>query len=208
MEYPKIQTLFKRSDLTHKVMDGFYSMPEFDYLRDCQWEFTEKIDGTNIRVEWAPETGSVTFGGRSDNAQIPVFLLLKLQELFPVSKFLEAELKDPLCLYGEGYGARIQKGGGNYISSGGVDFILFDVYIGGFWLTRVSVEDIAQRLGIKVVPLVGYGNLDDAVKLIRDTKLQSTFGPFLAEGIVAKPIIRLCTARGDRIITKLKHKDF
>ena len=51
-EYHKIQTVFKRDPSTnHKtlLMDD-YSLPEFEYLKNNHWIFTEKIDGTNIRV--------------------------------------------------------------------------------------------------------------------------------------------------------------
>jgi len=50
-EYPKIQSIFKRDELTHKFLSEF-SLPEFEYLQLNIWEFTEKIDGTNIRIIW------------------------------------------------------------------------------------------------------------------------------------------------------------
>ena len=122
-EYHKIQTVYKRDpDNKFKtLLDGQFSMPEFEYLKDNEWVFTEKIDGTNIRVMF--DDGKVTFGGKTDNAQIPAFLYQKLQELFPVDR-LRCVFEDSCCLYGEGYGARIQKGGGKYIPEG-VSFILF-----------------------------------------------------------------------------------
>jgi hypothetical protein len=36
----------------------------------------------------------------------------------------------------------------------------------------------------------------------------STWGDFNAEGIVARPICELKSRNGERIITKLKHRDF
>ena len=150
---------------------------------------------------------SINIGGRTDNAQIPTFLYQKLGELFNDTKmastFLDA---DDVMLCGEGYGAKIQKGGGNYISDG-VDFILFDVLIGDWWLRRKDVEGIAGTLGIKTVPVLGMGKLDDAVMGIK-TGITSTFGDFMAEGIVLRPTTELKTRSGHRIITKLKHRDF
>ena len=48
-EYHKIQTVFKRDPETNHrtLLEGQYSMPEFEYLANNQWVFTEKIDGTN-----------------------------------------------------------------------------------------------------------------------------------------------------------------
>lgn len=43
-EYHKIQTVFKRDMATkHKtLLIGDYSLPEFEYLKDNTWVFTEK----------------------------------------------------------------------------------------------------------------------------------------------------------------------
>ena len=154
----------------------------------------------------------VIFGGRSDDAQLPTPLLLRLQELFvrfePRQIFVETFGIEEIdvVLYGEGYGARIQKGGGNYIPNG-VDFVLFDVAINGLYLERENVEDIAQKFGIKVVPIIGHGTLDEAIEMTRKG-FKSQWGDFLAEGIVARPRIELLSRRRERIITKVKHKDF
>ena len=49
-EYQKIQTLFKRDEKNIIIPDQF-TYPEFEVLKDLKWECTEKIDGTNIRIE-------------------------------------------------------------------------------------------------------------------------------------------------------------
>jgi len=202
-EYHKIQSIFKRDEKTHKFIEGKYSLPEFEYLKDNKWVMTEKIDGTNIRVMWDGE--QLRYGGRTDNAQMPTFLLTKLQDLFGEFDWA-TQFPDGVTLYGEGYGARIQKGGGNYIPDG-VDFILFDVKVGDWWLKCEDVEAIAQTLGIQVVPIIATGTIDYAISLIK-TGVQSTFGGFLAEGLVLKPEIELFSRNGHRVITKIKHKDF
>lgn len=38
--------------------------------------------------------------------------------------------------------------------------------------------------------------------------IKSQWGDFIAEGIVARPATELLTRNGERIITKIKHKDF
>ena len=198
-----------------KIMEDTFSEPEFEYLKDNIWVFTEKVDGTNIRTMWNGK--DVIFGGKTDNAQIPTFLFQKLQEIFGgennkqifINSFNEnnnqsEEIK--VCLYGEGYGAKIQKGGGNYISNG-VDFVLIDVKIGDWWLKRDGIEEIAKKFNLKVVPIIGEGTLKDMIEMTK-IGLKSKWGNFMAEGIVAKPLIELKTRSGKRIITKIKHKDF
>lgn len=207
-KYPKIETLLNRDMQTFGVIDGAWRLPEFEYLRDNVWVFTEKIDGTNIRVGWQPkENGEyeLRFGGRTDNAQIPTFLLNHLQDLF--SEFdWGADFPDGVVLYGEGYGAKIQKGGGNYISNG-VDFALFDVKIGEWWLRRDDVEGVASKLGIKCVPIVDEGILREAIRVVQNG-LGSTYGDFPMEGLVVKPAVDLYARSGRRLVGKIKREDF
>ena len=213
-EYHKIQTVYKRDEKTKRIIEDDYSMPEFEYLKDCPWVFTEKVDGTNIRVMWNSDLKGVAFGGKTDQASIPVFLLYKLQELFEgtvkrqifEAVFPKEDKPLEVCLYGEGYGFKIQAAGKSYIPDGH-DFVLFDVKIGDTWLERENVVDIGEKFGIKVVPIIGEGTLDEAIKMTQDG-FNSLWGDFTAEGIVARPKTELKTRRGERIITKIKYRDF
>ena len=138
-EYEKIETIFKRDLDTKKIIEGQYRNKTIEYLKDCIWEFSEKVDGTNIRVVW--DGHKVMFYGRTDKAQIPSFLLTKLQELFGGNTneeiFEQLFGASQVVLYGEGYGAKIQNGGG-YRDD--VSFILFDIEINGIYLERESVR--------------------------------------------------------------------
>lgn len=207
-EYHKIQTIFKRDSKTKKIIIGDYSMMEFEFLKDNLWEFSEKVDGTNIRIMW--DGSNVIFGSKTDDAQIPAALLYKLQDLFGGTAkkelFKEIFAEKEVCLYGEGYGLKIQESGKLYIPDG-VDFVLFDVTIDEWWLERKNIEDIAQKFEIKIVPIAGEGTLDDAVEIVKQG-FKSQWGDFMAEGIVAKPKVELKNRRGERIITKIKHRDF
>jgi hypothetical protein len=119
----------------------------------------------------------------------------------------------PITLYGEGYGARIQKGGGNYRE--GVSFRLFDVLVDGrWWLDWENVCDVAVRLGIKVVPEIGKATGDAIAMMVRngfgsivamDDGGDATLG---AEGIVARTDPYLFDKRGRPLRFKLKTKDF
>jgi ATP-dependent RNA circularization protein (DNA/RNA ligase family) len=205
-EYHKIDTVFKRDPDTKfkTLVIGDYSREEFGYLAGNDWVFTEKVDGTNIRV--IVHDDAVSFGGKTDNAQLPAFLVRRLEELFmPQLAVLVETFPDGGCLYGEGYGAKIQKGGANYRAD--QDFVLFDVKVGEWWLQRETVQDIGAKFGINVVPIIGCGALKEMVAMVQ-CGFNSTWGEFVAEGVVARPAVELKGRDGKRIITKLKHRDF
>jgi hypothetical protein len=204
--YHKIHNVYSRDDKTKRVSIGAWSLPEFAYLQDAQWVFTEKVDGTNVRVMWDGE--SVRFGGKTDNASMPIPLLDRLHVLFPATAFADyyddGSPAPAMCLYGEGYGGKIQAGG-KYNPE--PDFVLFDVKVGQWWLSRENVDGVATNLAIRSVPVVRVGTLHDGMALIREG-LYSTWGPFFAEGVVGKPQVELLTRAGSRIAVKIKHRDF
>lgn len=213
-EFCKVQTVFKR-DPENKyktLLHGQFSLPEFEYLADNEWVFTEKVDGTNIRVYYSDsgpglevDVPHVAIRGRTDKADTPKPLTRSLLGWFDPDDLFEVFGTSKVCFYGEGYGPKIQKGGGRYADE--QSFVLFDVMINGWWLTRESVEEIAAQFGLKVVPETGRGTLFDMVERAKKG-FESEWGPFPAEGIVARPAVELQTRAGHRVITKIKHKDF
>lgn len=204
-KYSKINTLWMR-DEKGKIMEGQYSRPEFQYLWKNDWEFHEKVDGTNIRVIW--DGGKVEFRGKSDEASIPPFLLKRLEERFPLQKFLDRK-HFPCILFGEGYGQKIQNGG-EYLPNDH-DFILFDIV--GFkdflYKPSLDVNLICDDLGIVRVPQVFIGPLEKAVEMVRKGfPSLINGGARMAEGLVGRPMTPLYGHDGERIIVKLKHRDF
>ena len=207
IEYNKIETLWERDmDGSKKLIEGRFRNPTVEYLKDNTWVFTEKVDGTNIRVHWNGH--KVIFGGRTEDAQIPSHLLNKLIEMFGSDeaeqifeqKFGEMEV----ILFGEGYGPKIQKGG-SYRPD--VSFILFDVLIGGNYQPRESVEDIARAFGIDIVPIILEGTIQDGVDFVKSNP-KSTMGTAMMEGLVGRPKIEMRDRCGKRVIVKIKVKDF
>ena len=76
--YEKIETLYQRDiEGTKKLMPGVYRNPTMEFLKDNTWLWTEKVDGTNIRVYWDGHT--VSFGGRTERASIPAPLVNRLK---------------------------------------------------------------------------------------------------------------------------------
>lgn len=210
IEYHKIQSVFLRDPANrHKTfLLGQYSLPVFEYLAGNQWVWTEKIDGTNVRVRW--DGTDVEFGGRTNDAQMPVFLMQRLQQIFTPAALARVfpDIKDgvQVILFGEGYGAKIQKTGGLY-KPDGCDFILFDVMVNGLYLERHNVDDIAVQLQIESVPELGRGTLLEAIERVKED-FPSMIGKAQAEGMVLRPVVELTDRLGHRVITKVKHRDF
>jgi hypothetical protein len=203
-KYHKIENIFNRDEKTHKLIKNDWKNETFKYLRHNKWIFTEKVDGTNIRVIY--QNGEVEFRGKSDNADIPKMLIEKLKELFPSEKLKKVFGESNICLYGEGYGFKIHKGGGYLKDSNG--FALFDVHKGDHFLCHEDMKMVADSLSIKICPTSFIGSLLDAVIFCRkgfNSKIAES--NILSEGLVGKPAAGLLGPKGGRIIVKIKHKD-
>jgi len=215
-EYPKIQTLFERNPETFVVDHSKLKHPVFGTI--SEWDVTEKVDGTNIRVmfdpmivaEDSPYTSPgpiVSFNGRTDNAQIPGDLVQYLIKTFTPKLFTCFDT--PVVLYGEGYGAGIQKVGKQYHLD--KSFILFDILIDNqWWLNDSQMRAVAANLGIQAVPYLGRWTLPEIINNVQAGFLStcSANPTLLAEGIVARPVETLFDKRHERVILKLKTKDF
>ena len=224
LEYPKINSLWKREGWYFE--EGKKNSPEYqkgrqsfiigDYARQefgniKQWDVEEKIDGTNIRIFY--QDGKVRFGGRTKDAQIPCHLLDYLQSNFGdwnLSRTFTCECNEKypdVILFGEGYGPKIQKGGGNYREDAG--FILFDVFIDGWWLKRDSVQNIADVLGIPVAPRLGLMTEKEIVEFIKKQPLsQCSLKEQVMEGVVCRSDPIMLDRKGSPIMFKLKCKEF
>jgi ATP-dependent RNA circularization protein (DNA/RNA ligase family) len=210
MEYPKINSLWKREgwyfeekkkkgglnipQLAHRqsFIIGDYACPEFGLIK--KWLVHEKIDGTNIRIRFQKNffshtqsagTHYVTIKGRATDSQIPPHLLEYLQREFNNEKlFKQFEFANEVILFGEGFGPKIQCGEG-YQSFPG--FILFDVYIDGWWLNDHSVREIADKLGIPQVPKIGIMSEEEIVEFVKSKPasfLNAKYG--VMEGVVCR----------------------
>ena len=202
MEYPKIETLYERDMETFKVDQSRLKNRTYSLLKTWQW--TEKIDGTNIRCIW--QAGKLTFGGKTDNAQVHAGLINWLCENVSAAKLTEVFPDAPAILYGEGYGAGIQKGG-EYSPT--KKFILYDVLVDAkWWLNWENTCDVAAKLNLEVVPYLGSMTLEQATEMVRVGFASRLGSATPAEGVVGRPAETLFDKRGHRLIVKLKTKDF
>lgn len=207
VEYNKIDTVFNRDTYgTKRLIVDSWRNEAVEYLKDSRWQFTEKFDGTNIRVIW--DGHSISFAGRTDKAIIPQHLLEYLNKTFStqeVEQLFEQVYGDKqVILFGEGYGYKIQNGG-SYRND--VSFILFDVMIGENYQERQWVQETAVMLGIDVVPIVLEGTIEEAIEFVKKHP-KSTVGTAFMEGVVGRPAVELRDRTGKRIIVKIKYSDF
>jgi hypothetical protein len=219
IRYPKITTLYSRDSETFGVIPGEFRKEEFRLVRT--WLVTEKIDGTNIRVILHPN-GDIDLRGRTERSEIPNSLTGKFLTTFTEDVMYGTFNKNPdtglyptIVLFMEGYGERIQKGGGNYRK--GVSFRIFDIWIDGWWLQYQSVVSIAKSLDVNMAPYIttitdwlptDRGELEDVAGYSIVAKEDKAHVGVVPEGIVARTDPILCDRRGHRIMWKLKFRDF
>lgn len=253
-EYPSTNNLYTRDPETHKLILGEIKVPEHAAIGS--WLVTEKVDGTNIRVllrldgfQDTPDGSNavrkmqVEVRGRSDRANVPGDLEAKiLQEINARWQQVFAWLQDltmdddtiQVCIYGEGYGAGIQKVGKQYRADD-KSLRIFDVTTNrvGFngdvaiesgplwWRNWETVENAATALGLPTVPKLMDGAPTDVItefvasnpsSLVawydggEGTWYDPEVGPTM-EGVVARTDPYLYDWQGHRILFKLKGAD-
>lgn len=206
-KYASIINVYPREPGSNRILDDQFSDPLLSYLYDAVWEATEKLDGTNVRLI-VNDAGGFEVRGRTDAAQLPPALLdhCRFLEAAVRSVFEEAR---SVCLYGEGVGPKIQKGGERYGDR--QHFWLYDIKVGPQWLSRDQVAEIAADIGIPVVPYVGQMSLGTAIHRWRDPDTEpprSLIFDGVPEGWVLRPLGDLQDRRGNPIRVKIKERDF
>lgn len=217
--YGKTPGPFKRSPKSNKIIFGEWSDPILEYLQDANFIFTEKLDGTNMRLIYHPEHTTTTDGfdsihhparlelrGRSDAAAVHPRLREWVEGL-DIEPFVKAFSDNQVCIYGEGVGDGIQNGGPQY---GHTHFRAFGIKGSRGWLShQVTREILTHGLNLDQVPWVTIKTLNQGIKIIQ-AGLASQFGDgkFMAEGMVGLPLVLIYTPNQERIIVKIKHRDF
>lgn len=217
MKYHKINSLYMRNE-RGKIIEGSFVNETFEelYNSNYRFEYTEKVDGTNIRViitKAKEDSGFyIELAGRTDNAVIPDHLLTKLDSIFndvDWNKIFDWERCSEVILYGEGFGHGIQGCGDKY-NKEDVDFVLFDLMINGTFMNSDWVTNIAVILGVHRAEVLGVASLKEIEEFVKSkpcSKLAKTPN-FPMEGVVCRPVGDLKDRLGNRIIIKIKHKDY
>jgi hypothetical protein len=142
---------------------------------------------------------------------MPTTLLTHLQHTFTREK-LQKQFPDArkVILFGEGYGPKIQACGSRYRKD--VSFILFDVWIDGWWLEKESVLEIANALNIEhTIFATNLMTTEQVVEFVK-SKPKSYIAEdreLVMEGIIARSVpLMLFRNHKTPIMFKLKVRDF
>ena len=224
MKYPKMDTLWKRND-KGKILVGEYSKEEFNMIKN--WYVTEKIDGTNIRIDITFDKyyniykgisehsviKQLLFKGRTDKSEIPQHLLQYLKDTFTNDLLLRGfKYKDAypndVIIYGEGYGNKINNGQNKYRKD--VSLICFDIWVDGIWLNPEQIKIICNKMNIDYVPELECNLEEEIIKLVKSGYI-SKIGldkNIQAEGVVVKTNPILLFRDGTPLKWKLKTRDY
>ena len=208
-KYPKISTLFP----FNKEIKKFDSTKGFanenvGFLVHHTWLWSEKIDGTNVRIHW--DGYNLSYKGRKDNSEFSAeqdeFLAVEIANM-DLGQLIEQTFGEKeVYIFGELHGKNIQKAGPLY--SDQYQFRVFDMKVNGIWINRlVKLEEIANGiLGLEVAPLILVGTIDDAIRHVK-VNTKSTFSDAPLEGLVGVPMGGLLDNQGRRIAVKVKKRD-
>ena len=209
-EYQKIDTLYKFDNATKTYTDEFYS-PYVEYLRNNKWLSSEKVDGTNVSVQF--DGHRVEFHGRTERSDLPKEVLAILTEKFAGS---EVEFEQLFCgkqaiLFMECYGGKIQGG----VYGGKERLIGFDIMVNGQYLDKRCIGEIFAKFGVDCVEFKEIENLDEAINEVKSWAENTQAGiskycekgTTVKEGLVCVPAVRIHDHQGKRIIVKIKVKD-
>ena len=218
-EYHKIQSLYKRNS-DGRFIDAAYSTDILALLTETSVPFrwTEKVDGTNIRIQLFPN-GSFKVGGRTNNAQIPATLLQHLYsdlDLTERQREYNVVQDGPIVIYGEGFGGSIQNMGEIYGPE--PQFIVYDIWVqdetnrlGGYWLYPNEVKGITNAFDLPTTHCYGIGPINEAEYMVKHADYESaltTDKSLPPEGVVGTPVTQLYDRRGQRVIVKMKGRDY
>ncbi len=212
-KYEKFNSPFKKDDNFINTMELSQILPVGIWIK------TEKIDGTNIRIILTKpdEEGNreIHIASRKfilnqeDKSSKIYFDCIKEVNLHKIKEYFK-EVNSTVTIYGEGYGAGVQKGG---IYSKQKNFRVFDIRIGLAYQDFKYVEKVCIDNQLNLIPILGqveeitYKECLTSLNKFKDTLLKGGDGG-KPEGIVYKFNPVLLNKYKERLIFKVKFKDY
>lgn len=184
--------------------DGMYRDPMVAFLANNSWEIRRKIDGENIRIRWDGEqalwngkTNNFVCSGDFHNYMNGTFLEEIFEEEFGRDK--------EVIIFGEKMGPKTQ---GNELKLDEDEVIIYDVCIDGYWLDKWAVKNIADYFKIRTCyDLMGPDVQHEwRLPMIINAVAHGQFEDW--EGIVAVPKVECRDQKRNRVIVKVKNKDY
>ena len=206
--YKRVPDIFTYSK--GKVEEGQYASEAVRFTKDLPWVCTEKIDGMTVCIEW--DGNQASFSRNHIGKRLPKHLLEMLHDKFSTSRAEERfKFNFPLgkvVFYAVAYGGDIGDTAEKY--GPGLTYSLIDVYMPARnqWLNRTAVETVGARFGVRVVPKILHEPLEMAVIKMKEHPVSKINMNTPMEGLVCHPFVELRDCYGERIIVKLKAKDF
>ncbi len=189
------------------------------YFPKGRWIKTEKVDGTNIRIILTKqdEEGNreIFVGSRKlileekDKGSQTYFHCIKDVNLHKIKEYFK-DVNSTVIIYGEGYGAGVQKGG---IYSKEKNYRVFDIRIGEAYQDFEFVKKVCIDNQLNLIPVmteveeITYEECLNSLENFTHTLLNEGDGG-QPEGFVYKFEPVLLNKYGERLIFKVKHKDF
>lgn len=207
--FQKIYAPFGRKNLNDRLVDtSIYSRNwvETFYVNNIPMLASEKIDGTSVGLKWDGER--ISFVGHTEKSQFAPHYLEYLNNRFGTKEFescIEEIFEDkPVTLYGEG----ISKDYNVHYGYPDGEFIFYDVQLAnGKFMNRKALGDIAEKLGLKM-PYTECFTIQQAIDFVKQRPMSKLDPSVRMEGLVLRPLIELYTNNDERIICKVKVKDF
>lgn len=180
-----------------------FRLEEVFYLKDNIWIGSRKCDGTNCRVLF--DGNEVFYNGKTNKANFSNDQKEYIEETFKEEIFEEyfrKEGKSPrVVIFGELVGPKIQNGDNHSFKE--LEFIVFDVLINNVFLDVENIKQIAKYFNLRSSYdlLTIKGNLYQLQEIVKDKD-------FKYEGLVVKPLVELYTKNKNRLILKIKKRDY
>ena len=166
-------------------------------------KFTPKMNDKNQIQYFYPEVMNISEGSLPINGDT-------VENVESAGDYMVTLEEVPVYIYGEFFGKKIQAGG-NYDKDKN-RFSIFDICAQGWWIPIEMLNEYAEKFGLDVAPYIGQMSIEEAEKMVMKgfkTTVPNVSNPdYLAEGIVARPVVPIKDPRGRRIIVKIKTCDY
>jgi len=182
---------------------------DYKILSICKTVYAmEKIHGTSSKVGYKEDRLWWFSGGCTHERFVELFDHEDLLERF---RSFGHGVDCPITIYGEAYGAKIQKMRTTYGNQ--LRFVAFEAKVDQAWLAVPNAADVARKLGLDFVPYVKVPCTLAALDWARDAEskqaIKNGMGPGLKrEGVVIRPLEELRLSNGDRLMAKHKADAF
>lgn len=187
-------------------IDNLYRNQDILLFRECY--AMEKVHGTSAHISFKKErTSQLHFssGGEKHERFVGLFDTVKLAADLAALPYSE------IVIFGEAYGGKQQ--GMKEVYGPELRFIVFDVKTDDQWLIVPTMTQVANSIGLEVVPWYRIATDLDALNAERDKPSEVAMRRGMGddkprEGVILRPLIEVSLGDGRRIIAKHKQDSF